>query len=271
MTREPRRWRYWLILAIVAAAVLALARHAPIPQDTSYHAFADCRSALGIPNIANVLSNLPFLLVGVAGLLALYRERLPGALKQLFAAYTLFFFGSALIAFGSAYYHLAPDNGTLVCDRLPMTLAFMAFVAIIIGEHLRPAWGRRGLPLLLLFGILSVVYWWLTEMRGHGDLRPYVLVQFLPILLIPIILLLFPSALSNVGLMWATVGTYAAAKVLELLDERIYRALRMVSGHTLKHLMAAVGVYCLLLALRRRSPVARAEPVPPSPVFHAPR
>src|SRR5262245_15202615 len=39
----------------------------PIPQDLSYHTFADDRTMLGVPNFLNVASNLPFIVVGVLG------------------------------------------------------------------------------------------------------------------------------------------------------------------------------------------------------------
>ena len=56
----------WLL---VAAAILALALglHGPIAQWASYHAFADARAWLGLPNAQNVLSNLPFALLGLWG------------------------------------------------------------------------------------------------------------------------------------------------------------------------------------------------------------
>ena len=242
--RNERRWRYWLLLAIVAAFVAGTALHKPIPQTASYHAFADRRTVLGVPNFWNVISNLPFLLVGIAGLRALRRSGPPG---PLYPAYAVFFLGVTLVAFGSGYYHLAPDNSRLAWDRLPMTLAFMAFVAIVVGEHISGPLGRRCLPFLLLIGLLSVLYWHVSERQGTGDLRPYLLVQFLPLALVPLITLMFPSAVSRVYYIWGLLGAYAAAKVLEIFDERIFLALGVVSGHTLKHLAAAAGVYFLVI------------------------
>ncbi|MGZ8797057.1 MAG: ceramidase domain-containing protein, partial [Thermoanaerobaculia bacterium] len=88
-----RRWRYWLLFAVVAASVVGLALHKPIPQDASYHAFADRRTVLGVPNFWNVISNLPFLLVGIAGLRALRRGGPPGPLQPLYPAYAALFLG----------------------------------------------------------------------------------------------------------------------------------------------------------------------------------
>lgn len=247
--RTEGRWRYWLLLAIVATSVVAIALYEPIPQDASYHAFADRRTMLRVPNFWNVISNLPFLMVGIAGLRALRKGGLSGPRQLLYPAYAVLFLGVILVAFGSGYYHLAPDNGSLTWDRLPMTVAFMAFLAVVIGEWIDPQLGRRCLPILVLIGVLSVSYWHVSEMRGSGDLRPYLLVQFLPLALAPLITVIFPSAFPRVYYIWGMLGAYAAAKVLEVFDERVFLALGVLSGHTLKHLTAAAAVYLLVLAV----------------------
>ncbi len=209
-----------------------------------------------MPNGWDVLSNLPFLLVGLLGLFSLCRGRAPGCLSALRPAYICFFAGTALVGLGSAYYHLAPTNETLVWDRLPMTVAFMAFFSIVVGEHLGANKGARLLVPLLIVGGLSVVYWALTERAGHGDLRPYIFVQFVPLLLVPVILLLFPSALSGSGYFWGVLAAYGVAKALEHWDVPIFHALGGLSGHTLKHLAAALGTFFVWLAVTRRRPVA---------------
>jgi hypothetical protein len=184
-----------LLLAVAAVAVVGVGLYGPIPQPSGYHDFADGRGLLGIPHFADTLSNLPFLLLGVAGLALFSRRTPPGALPALRPAYLSFFLGTALLFPGSAYYHLAPSDSTLAWDRLPMTLAFMAVFAIMIGEHISPRLGIRLLLPLLLFGALSVVYWRATDSGNGGDLRLYVIVQYLPLLLIPAIVLLYRSAL----------------------------------------------------------------------------
>ena len=247
--------RLAVILAIGIVAALAVALHAPIPQPSAYHVFADQRRILGIPNFWNVVSNLPLLLVGLAGVRALAGRSPQGTLTSLRGAYFCFFLGGILVAFGSAYYHLAPSNDTLTWDRLPMTIVFMAFFSIIIGEHLSPSLGRRLLVPLLLLGLASVVYWYLSERAQHGDLRLYILVQYLPAALLPAVLLLFPSRLSHVGLVWAVLGMYALAKLFEVTDRLVFSFGHIVSGHTLKHVVAALGMYIFLLALKQRRSV----------------
>lgn len=242
------------LFAVALGAALFVFVHAPIPQPPGYHSFADQRTLLGIPNFWNVVSNLPFLLVAVAGLSVLFSGRSPGALPELRAAYGTVFVGTLFVAFGSACYHLFPCNATLVWDRLPMTVAFMGFFAVIVGEHISIRVATALLGPLVVAGVASVVYWRLTDVAGQGDLRPYVLVQYLPLLLIPFIVVLFPSALLPTRYIWALLLAYAVAKALELLDLPIYRVSRVISGHTLKHIVAGAGLYFLVLAIKRRKP-----------------
>ncbi|MGY6213688.1 ceramidase domain-containing protein [Methylolobus aquaticus] len=242
-----------LVLITVVAAIAA-ALLPPIAQDPAYHAFADRRTLLGIPNCADALSNLPFIVVGALGLRSLSSGYPPGGLTELLPAYRAFFAGMVLVGVGSLYYHLDPTNATLVWDRLPMTISFMAFFAAVVGEHLSPALGRRLLWPLVVLGLATVLYWHLTETAGRGDLRPYALVQFLPLALMPLILLRHPSRLQGTRYLWAVLAAYALAKGAEAADAWIFGATGFVSGHSLKHLLAAGGGYAFLLALRQRHP-----------------
>jgi hypothetical protein len=243
-----QRSRKWLLLGIALVGTLAVIAYGPIPQPPGYHAFADQRRIFGIANFWNVASNLPFLAVGLAGLLALRGRPTRGVLPALRPAYFVFFLGTILVAFGSGYYHLAPSDESLAWDRLPMTISFMAFFPILVGEQIRPELGARLLLPLLMTGVLSVIYWRIT-----GDLRPYVLVQFLPIVLAPLLLLLFSSALTRVWLLWMVLAAYAVAKLLEMFDAPIFRFLHGLSGHSLKHVVAAVGTCFVLLAATKRT------------------
>ena len=251
-------WRAALLLLAGAAAVLALALHGPIPQPASYHAFADQRTLLGIPHFWNVVSSLPFSVLGLAGLRRL-RSRPPGLLPGLKACYAACFAGAVGIGLGSGWYHLRPDNASLVWDRLPMTVAFMGLFTAVLGEHIGTRLARRALPGLLLAGVGSVAYWVLSERLGTSDLRPYLLVQFLPMALVPLILLLYPSRLTGVGWLWALLGLYAVAKLLEGLDAALFEHLGLIGGHALKHLVAAGALGCLVLALRKRQPLRDSE------------
>jgi len=191
-------------LAALAAAVAWLIP--PIAQDPAYHRLADSRPWLGIPNALNVLSNAGFLLVGALGLVFVmggggggraFREsgeRWP---------YAVFFGGLFLTGLGSGYYHWAPGNARLAWDRLPLAMTLMGLLAATIAERLGVKAGLRLLGPLVLVAVGSVVYWHWTEQRGVGDLRLYALVQFYPIVAVPLMLWWLPPRYTR-GKDWFT-------------------------------------------------------------------
>lgn len=237
----------FLLCALSAAIIVGVFFLPPVAQDLAYHDFADKRGLFGIPNFGDVVGNAPFAIVGIWALVALSRLKSSFADMAAYRLWQVFFAGVFLVAFGSGYYHWAPDNHTLVWDRLPMTIAFMSLFSLIIMRHISR---RAGLYLflpLLLVGIGSVFYWDYTEAQGAGDLRLYALVQFLPIILIPLILWMFPAKESGMRYLLYTLGFYMLAKVLEHFDAGFFAICGgMVSGHTLKHIAAAAAVACLL-------------------------
>jgi hypothetical protein len=233
------------VLALVMLASLALAFAMPqIGQDRAYYEFVDTRAFLGIPNALNVLSNAGFLLAGAIGLGLCLRAKPPGA----GVSWIVFFAGVALVTFGSGYYHWAPDDEALTWDRLPMTVAFVAFFVGVAAEHLDARLEQRLLPIGLAVGIASVAWW-----RYSGDLRLYGWVQFAPMLGLVVLLALSPGSFGGRGFLLAGFACYAAAKLAEVFDASIFAATAgVVSGHTLKHLLAALTPLCVYLMLRRR-------------------
>jgi hypothetical protein len=245
--------KLWLLLGltVLAAGIVLCLR--PIAQVPGYHDFADRRTVWGIPNCWNVLSNLPFVAIGIVGLATVWAARVAGLVRWM---YRVLFMGVLLTGFGSAFYHWHPDNDTLVWDRIPMTLVFMSLLAATVAELVSTRLGLGLFVPLLVLGVGSVLYWHWTELRGHGDLRLYGLVQFFPVLVIPVLMCLFynpayrPAILS---LVWVVVW-YVVAKVAEVLDRPIYEVIG-VSGHTIKHLAAAVSTGYLVQMFRRKYPV----------------
>ena len=221
----PGDYRLKIIVAIVFVAIIGVFSINPIAQDPGYHHFADQRGLINVPNFFDVISNLAFVIVGVMGIRLIGSGRATGGLPELQAVYLTFFVGVFLTGFGSAYYHFHPDNQTLLWDRLPMTIAFMALFSAIIGETISPRLALKLFIPLLAAGMASVVYWHVSELNGSGDLRPYVLVQFLPIVLIPLMLVLFNSRLNGNKYIWGIIGAYAVSKLMEHFDARIYNAL----------------------------------------------
>ncbi|MBA3537027.1 MAG: alkaline phytoceramidase [Tatlockia sp.] len=248
-----------ILLIVVTVMMVAIGFSLkPIAQPQDYHRFVDQRSWQGIPNASNVLSNLPFAMAGVWGLVLLFssgkiqfndrRERWPWVLVAI---------GLILTAFGSSYYHLAPDNARLFWDRLPMTLIFMSFVAALLCERININLGLWLLPLLLCIGFYSVWYWYSTELRGQGDLRLYAAVQLYP-LAAALVLLSLPSPYNKTHDLAIIAGFYVLAKLFEIFDKQIYEfSDHIVSGHCLKHLAAAMAGFWLVRMIWKRKTIMR--------------
>jgi hypothetical protein len=236
MTAVTEQRRPLLVfLGLTAASLAALLLLPPILQDESYHRFADERTLLGIPNFWNVVSNLPFIAVGAVGLRQFYRD--PATLAL--------FLGVLLTGFGSSYYHWNPNNDTLFWDRLPMTLCFMAILAIVVEERVNARFGVALLWPLLATGIFSLLLW-----RWTGDLRLYGWVQFFPVGVVPLLFLMFPPRYTGT-FYWITAGLlYAVAKLFELADHVVHSNF-ILSGHTLKHLFAALACFIVLRYLQK--------------------
>mgnify|MGYP001164657301 FL=1 len=233
----------------------ALIAHGPIGQPADYHAFADHADFMGIAHASDVLSNLGFALIGLWGILKLWPQRhhpgiLPGSI-----GYAIFLVGLILTALGSSYYHLAPDNARLLWDRLPIALACAGLLA--------GAWAETTLPpgrvvfattLLAVFSIASVFWWYFTELNGQGDLRPYLLLQILPIVLIPLWQAIHGTATEDRLWFGAAFLLYIFAKLAEVNDHALLAITNMmISGHTLKHLLAAAAAAALVHRLIQRT------------------
>ena len=252
------------MLALVAVVALMLAGMvAPFGQDPAYHRFADQWELLGIPHFGDVVSNIGLLIVGALGLafvtggrgravLTEPSERLP---------YQIFFTAIALIAFGSAYYHADPTDQTLFWDRLAMTIAYSALLALFIADRVHgPVGVRVMLPLLVALGAGALIYWRLGE--AAGDLRFYFLSQFYPALMIPLICLLFPGRHTLGRYVLYLFVCYAFVVGGEWLAHEIYAlSAGVVSGHSLKHLFAALAAsmihIMLVTAVKRSRPSIR--------------
>jgi hypothetical protein len=248
----------WILWALAGVLAIAGAFGPRISQPLSYHQFANQRTFLGIPHFSDVVSNLGFLVVGLWGMAFVMKasSRTEGAFLHASERWPYFFFflGVLLTAFGSAYYHWAPDNAGLVWDRLPMAVGFMGLLAAVLGERIAPSLSSRTIIPLLGGGLGSVLYWRWTDLTGRDDLRWYLIVQVGSLVLV-LALCFLRSRYTRGNDMFAVVGLYALAKVFEALDRPIFSLSGgFVSGHTLKHLAAAVACYFLLRMLMLRRP-----------------
>ena len=205
--------------------------------------FSDDNEIFSIPNFNNVLSNFPFIVFGIIGITFIIKKYRGKQESTILLASLFFFLGIFFTWIGSSYYHLYPTTKSLVWDRLPMVIVFMSFFSIIITENISNTIGKKSLVYLLVIGISSVLYWYITELFGVGDLRLYVIVQFLPLVLIPLILLMFNNSWSSTKYYWLMIGVYVLAKVFETFDEQVYVLTNLISGHTIKHLVASFAPF----------------------------
>lgn len=226
--------KHWTPTAIVALASVLLLIHGPIAQLPDYNNFADQRALWGIPNAADVLSNVPFIVIGSWGLWAATGHR-------------LFFAGIVLTALGSTYYHLAPDNDRLFWDRLPIALT----CAGLLTAYRRDTQGPRPkwlMPALVLAAIATTAWWHAT-----GDLRPYIVMQAAPLLVIPLWQWTYGAPREDRIAFAVAIVLYSLAKIFEFSDRAVFEALGFVSGHTIKHLLAAMAAAILTANLVSRA------------------
>ena len=250
MTRLAAR----LPVPLVVLCIVALLIYGPIPQFANYHDFADQRTLFGIPNAADVLSNVGFAIVGIWAIARLWPARGAPGIAAGWAGYALFFVALILTAAGSSFYQWAPDNARLVWDRLPIALACAGLLSAVRAETHPGTDCAAWTFVLSAFAVASVAWWYFTDRNGAGDLRPYLLLQGLPLLLIPLWQTSARSPVADRAALWSAIALYAMAKVAELNDHAIFAAAQEISGHTAKHLLAiaASAIIAARLVVRTR-------------------
>jgi hypothetical protein len=242
---------FLLVLTLLAAAAAFLLPAMPQPLD--YHHFADQRAAFGIGNFLDVVTNVAFLLAGLAGLVVVFSGRACFEFPGERWPYAVFFLGVLLTAAGSAWYHLSPDNETLFWDRLPMTIAFMGLLSSQIVDRVSVRAGLALLVPMLLVGMGSVVYWIATERAGAGNVLPYGILQGYSVVVLLIMATLHRSRYTRANDVYFIFGWYVLAKVLESMDGEILALGHVVSGHSLKHVAAAAAGFVACRMLLRRT------------------
>ena len=249
-------WHTWVIVGVKVLAVAAALLIPAMPQPVHYHDFADHREMFGIHNFLDVASNAAFLVVGVFGLAVALGRRAQFEFTVERWPYVIFFVGVTLTAAGSAYYHLAPDNETLFWDRLPMTIAFMGLVCSQIVDRISIRAGLVLLVPMLLLGAASVIYWRITERAGAGNVVPYGVLQGYSVVVLLLLAVLKPSRYTHGKILYWVFAWYVLSKLLETYDGQVLAWSHAVSGHTLKHLAAAIAGVAVWVMLTRRTLVA---------------
>ncbi|MGB7300786.1 MAG: hypothetical protein WBD34_15810, partial [Burkholderiaceae bacterium] len=238
---------------LIAALIFALLLAGPIGQPANYHAFADQSSWQGLRHAGDVLSNIGFALVGFVGLVIVSRAGAHEHFKHSQFAWQAFCISLILTAAGSAWYHLAPDNFRLIFDRLPIALACASLLAAVRSDNVPGARGTRDFLLLAIFALASVGWWVVTEQSGHGDLRPYLALQFAPLVIIPTWQAIYQAPKRERLVMANAIFLYVAAKAMELSDHQVAELTGALTGHTLKHLLATAASAAIVIQLYRRS------------------
>lgn len=237
-------FREIILAAVVIGSFIVMMSLAPISQTQAYHNFADQRTIFDVPNFWNVITNLVFALFGILGFLFCLKYRQ----KEAPWSWIVFFLGVTIVFIGSGYYHWNPNNDSLVWDRLPMTIGFMGLFIAILSEYANPNFERFILIPATLLGLFSVVIW-----HYFDDLRFYYWIQLVPLLTIPVVLIVFKGKYTLQSYLIIALIFYLLAKFSETYDVEIYSfSSENFSGHSLKHILAALGAFTIYLMLKRR-------------------
>ena len=113
---------------------------------------------------------------------------------------------------------------------------------------------------MVLAGAASAVYWIATERAGAGNVVPYAVVQGYAVVILLVFALALPSRYTRGSDVYWVFAGYVIAKLLEHFDREVLALGNLVSGHTLKHLAAAVAGLVLCRMLWRRTLVADERP-----------
>jgi hypothetical protein len=252
--------QYWIFGILSAGMVLIPIFIPPISQSVDYHQFADQRIYFGMPNFFNVVSNIFIFFPGLIGLIWLLRPR-EFLLHITFIKfserwpYFILFLSVIMASLASIYYHLAPDNARLVWDRIPIAIGIVALLSTVLIERINTNIGFISLPFLILSGVGSVIYWDWSEQSGLGNLNYYIVVQIYSILAIIFLSKYYFSRYTGGAGIYVVIILYAFAKLAETLDHEIYSLGKIISGHSVKHLLVGLAVFQIVRILQNRRPL----------------
>ncbi|TFB12710.1 hypothetical protein E3V33_04725 [Candidatus Marinimicrobia bacterium MT.SAG.4] len=235
-----------ILISLFAVSLIAVMLFSKIEQPQSYHNFADNRTFFEIPNFFDTVSNLLFFFVGMTGAWFVYKN----VRREARYSWLTLFAGVTLVSLGSGYYHWNPNDATLVWDRLPLIMGFMGLFSAVLTEFINPKLEKFLLVPALILGALSVIYWHFVD-----DLRFYFYLQAVTLLAITAVLFMYEGRFTLRRYLLYAFGLYTLSKFTEFSDRTIYSATNnLLSGHTLKHTLAALAVFYIYLMLKRRKP-----------------
>ena len=237
---------------IVSTVLLIIAAlwYGKVEQAQSYYLFADDRTFFGIPNGLDVMSNLAIVYPGVIGLMLVYERQKNGheyrdPIEQTIQ-YCLFL-GMVLTFLGSVWFHLNPNDSTLVWDRLAMTVVMACYCSLIIADRYSIDLAKRIHFPLISIGLLSVIYW-----EYSGDLRPYFFFKMQPVILVAILLVYGKKTYDRAADYIISMSLVLVATLTENIDKIIFDNLDIISGHTMKHIIAGISLWWIMRMIQKR-------------------
>ena len=133
-------------------------------------------------------------------------------------------------------------------DRLGMAVTFAGALALAVAERV----GQPPVPATLWTTLVLAVVSALLPL-SHGNVLPWALLQYGGVALVVWCATWRPVDGAIGVRIGALIGWYALAKALELGDAAVFHATgELVSGHSLKHLAAALAAAPVLAALQRQ-------------------
>ena len=246
-----KRYLHFIPTFAIASVVALMLLHGLIAQPAHYHEFADDSLWASIPHAADVLSNVGFAVVAIWGALRLWPQRNHPALRAGWLGYSMFLIALLLTAAGSTYYHVAPDDWRLVWDRLPIALACTGLLAGVRAQLVPRVNVTFEVIGLAAFAVASVAWWYVGQLSGDGDLRPYLMLQIAPLLLIPLWQTVYGANRADRLWFGFALVLYVLAKIAEIHDHEIHAMLGWITGHTLKHVLASAAAWVLVARLIR--------------------
>jgi len=229
-----------VIFAAMGLALLAgMLAWGPIGVDARHHRYADGRAWLGVPNASNVLASLLLSIAGAWGWLATRASRWPTEMRQ---AWMSFHVCAAAAGLLTGVYHLAPTDLSYLLAHVVASGAFTLLAAGVLAERVHARFGSaRALTAVVLVVLAAASLVGVNAARNHGvDLRPLALLEALPLLLIPSGVLSLPGIQTRHSDWMLLLLAYAAAKLFDLADAKVFSLTGWVGGHALMHLTLAV-------------------------------
>jgi hypothetical protein len=244
-----------LYLAALFVFIIVALFYGPISQPQEYHDFADDREILGVPNALDVMSNLAIIYPGVVGLAFIHESRNRSQVSEDEISIQITLFSGMILTFaGSVWFHLDPTDSTMLWDRLGMSVVIGSCISLLIHDM----WDRNlaakiHLPIIIA-SIVSVLWWPVFD-----DLRVYFIVKHHPFILFPIFLLCGRRIYDKVSGYYWGLSMFLLATIFEFADQQIFEITGIISGHTLKHIAAGIGLWFLMVMIRDRELISVEE------------